>query len=185
MEPTATIISPEKLMLLVTIRRRPGRKKPIWERSDSELTPKERRKRDKSLQLVYYMRRGLSPAKASKLAGIDIAAAQKNTNAFRRTRSGWRVKKVDHVPRVRVICENGCKRIVEIRGSRTASLIGTYFNRVGRFMETRNFNLLKFLRRKTFRDSKGKLHRLETNPYFIIALMAKEPHPEFLYGHSW
>jgi hypothetical protein len=131
------------------------------------------------------MRKGLSLARASKLAGIDITTAQKNTNAFRRTRSGWRVKKDDQVPRVRVIYENGWKRIVEIRGSRTASLIGTYFNRVGRFMETRNFNLLKFLRRKTFRDSKGKRHVLETRELMVITLMAMEPRPEFLYGHSW
>lgn len=116
--------------------------------------------------------------KASKQVGIDLATAHKNLNGFRKTRDGWRPKKVDHVPRQMVIYEGFRKEIVEISDSRIASLIGVYHNKVGRSMKTKNFNLLK-LRKKTFKDCKGKRHVLQTDLLIVIALKKKESHPEF------
>lgn len=77
-----------------------------------------------------------------------------------------------------VIYEGFRKEIVEISDSRIASLIGVYHNKVGRSMKTKNFNLLK-LRKKTFKDCKGKRHVLQTDLLIVIALKKKESHPEF------
>jgi hypothetical protein len=122
--------------------------------------------------------------KASKQVGIDLATAHKNLDAFRKTRDGWRPKKVDHVSRQMVIYEGFCKEIVEISDSRIASLIAVYHNKVGQYMKTKNEKFLK-LRKKTFRDSKGKRHVLQTHPLKVIELKAIEPHPESFQIYIW
>jgi hypothetical protein len=176
--PPATITSSRKLMLLVTNTRR---KKPIHERRDCELTPKQRRRREKCLRYVSLRRRGLNRTAASKWAGVGFDTAQRNTNAFYKTHGRWRLRKVDHVPRQMVIYEDARKQIVEISDSRIANLISDYHNRIGQYMKTRNIDLLRLLRRKTFRDRKGKRHRLETRLLIVIALKAMERHPEFFH----
>jgi hypothetical protein len=136
------------------------------------------------------MRKGLSPAQASALAGISVSMARKNTNAFYRIRGHWRVKEVDHVPRQMVIYEDFgkdfWKEIVEVSDSRTASQIGEYHNNVKQYANTYSSKWLrKLLRRKTIRDSNGKRHRLETRPLAILALKAMEPRPEQFEVYIW
>jgi hypothetical protein len=128
------------------------------------------------------MRKGLSPAQASALAGISVSMARKNTNAFVRKHRRWYVKKVDHVPRQMMIYENARKVFVEINDSRVATLIGKYHNYISQYLNTRDSKWLrKLLRKKTIRDSKGKRHRLETRLLIIIALEKMKPRREIFH----
>ena len=83
------------------------------------------------------------------------------------------------MPRNLIIYEKGRKVIVEVTDSRIASLIGEYHNRMKHFLETGRSRFLKELRRKRFKDSKGRTHTLETRPKVILEIKAREPTSEF------
>lgn len=102
-----------------------------------------------------------------------------HTNAFRKVRGRWTVKKSDHIPRVMVIYEHGRKIPVEIASSRTASTIGAYHNTVKLYLNTGKSSFLREFRKRRFKDAKGRMHTLETNPKVIYRLAQQEPTPEF------
>jgi hypothetical protein len=78
-----------------------------------------------------------------------------------------------------IIYERGRKIIVETASSKTASLIGEYHNRVKQFLDTGRSSFLREVPRKRFRDIKGRIHTLETNPNAVLVIKAREPTPEF------
>jgi predicted DNA-binding protein (UPF0251 family) len=153
---------------------------PICKRTHQQLTPMQRRIREKSLEALSLVRRErLSLRETTRHVGLDSETIRNNTNAFRKIHGRWRAKPFDRIPRTMVIYEKGRKVIVEIADSRTASLIGEYHNRVKQFLETGRSSFLRKLPRKRFRDIKGKTHTLETDPKAIFRIKSREPTPEF------
>jgi hypothetical protein len=84
-----------------------------------------------------------------------------------------------------IVYEKGRKVIVEVADSRIASLIGEYHNRVKQFLETGKTSFLRELPRKRFKDIKGRVHTLETDPKGVFAIKQREPTPEFFEIYCW
>jgi hypothetical protein len=63
--------------------------------------------------------------------------------------------------------EDGRERVVTVRGSKTASLIGKYDRDVRTFLEdpARDPSILQKWKGRTFRDAAGNIHTFETDPY--------------------
>lgn len=149
-------------------------------RKGRRLTPEEKQIRQNALNALALVRRKkYSLLKASKTVGLPKKLVSTVTNAFRKVDNRWKPKQYDRIPRSMVIYEKGRKRIVEITDSRNASLIGKYHSRVKQFLETGDSSHLKTLRRKQFKDSKRRIHVLETRPEKIYDIKSREAEPEF------
>jgi len=100
------------------------KEKPVYKRSWSELTRRERILREKSLDVLRKVRNGRSLSKTSRELHIKPETVLKHTNAFIKSKRKWIAKSQDRISRVMSIYENGKKEWIEIRDSRTASKIG-------------------------------------------------------------
>ncbi len=165
-------------------RRRPKAKRrhrlPLWKRTNQQRTPQQRHEREKSLEALSLVRREkLSLREASKRVGLGPQTVKDNTGAFRRVRGRWKAKSFDRIPRAMITYERGRKIIVQVGDSRTASLIGEYHNRVKQFLETGRSSILTEFPRKRLKDTRGRVHVLETNPKNVLKIKAREAKPEF------
>ncbi len=152
--------------------------KPIYKRSWSELTNIERTSREKSLEVLSKVRKGESLAKASKELHTSPKTVIKNTNVFKKVNNKWVAKKQDKISRLMDIYENGKQEWIEVKDSRTASIIGRYNSAVKEFLRTGNADILKQFR-KPIKDSKGNIHYFETDPEKIIEIIETQEEPEF------
>lgn len=156
------------------------RRIPLSKRTSKQLTPRQRRTREKSLETLSLVRREkLSLTEASRRVDVDPKTVRKNTRAFYKRQDRWRAKPFDRIPRFMWIYEKGRKVSVEIASSKTASLIGKYHNLVKQFLDTGKSSVLKKLPRKNFQDIQGRLHELETRPKTIFRIKQRETKPEF------
>jgi hypothetical protein len=154
------------------------KQEPIYKRSWSSITKRERNLREKSLEVLRKVRNGQSFSKASKKLHIRPETVIKNTNAFRKSKGKWIAKSQDRISRVMSIYENGQQQWIETRDSRTASKIGKYNSAVNEFLRTGNEDVLKPLK-KPFKDSNGKLHYFETDPDKLYEIAESQEEPEF------
>jgi hypothetical protein len=69
--------------------------------------------------------------------------------------------------------EDGRRRAVTVRGSKTASLIGKYDRDVETFLKSRAPSVLKKWERRTFIDAYGKVHTFETDPARILSAVER------------
>jgi len=154
------------------------KEKPVYKRSWSELTRRERILREKSLDVLRKVRNGQSLSKASKELHIKPETVIKNTNAFIKSKGKWIAKSQDKISRVMGIYENGQQKWIEIKDSRIASRIGKYNSAVNQFLRTGNEDILKqFI--KPFKDNKGNLHFFETDPDKLNEIAESQEEPEF------
>ena len=151
---------------------------PVYKRSWSEITKRELRIREKSLDVLRKVRNGQSLSSASKELHIRPETVIKNTGAFRKIRGKWIAKSQDHISRIMSIYENGKQSWTEIRDSRTASRIGKYNSAVNEFLRTGNVKVLKPFN-KPFKDANGKLHYFEINPDKLYEIAEQQEEPEF------
>lgn len=91
----------------------------------------------------------------------------------------WQVKKIDKVPRVMKINENGKEISIQINDSRTASVIGRYANATKLLLNNGDMKQLKKFRNKKIKDVNGNIHTLETNLTRIIEINQKIEDREF------
>jgi len=152
--------------------------KPVFKRSWSELTRRERSLRERSLEVLSKVRNGKSLSEASRELHTNPETVIKNTNAFRKSKGKWVAKSQDRISRVMGIYENGKQEWIEIKDSRTASRIGKYNSAVKEFLRTGNKDILKPFK-KPFKDAKGKLHYFETNPEKLYEIAESQEEPEF------
>ena len=151
---------------------------PVYKRSWSEITKRELRIREKSLDVLRKVRNGQSLSSASKELHIRPETVIKNTGAFKKVKGKWIAKSQDRISRIMSIYENGKQSWIEIRDSRTASRIGKYNSAVNEFLRTGNTNVMKPFR-KPFRDAQGKLHYFEIDPDKLYEIAEQQEEPEF------
>jgi len=152
--------------------------KPVYKRSWYDLSKRELRLREQSLDVLSKVRNGKSLYEASKEIGIEPKAVVKNTNAFKKVNGKWIAKSQDRISRVMGIYEKGKQEWIEIKDSRIASKIGKYNSAVNEFLRTGNKDVLKPFK-KPFKDAKGKLHYFETNPEKLYEIAESQEEPEF------
>ena len=152
--------------------------RPVYERSWSEITKRELRIREKSLEVLRKVRNGKSLTEASKELHTTPETVIKNTGAFRKVKGKWIAKSQDRISRIMSIYENGKQSWIDVRDSRTASRIGKYNSAVNEFLRTDNTNLMKPFR-KPFMDAQGKLHYFEIDPDKLYEIVEQQEEPEF------
>lgn len=149
-----------------------GKTIPIYRKAWSELSEKQKSRRERSLSVIKEARR----RKATSLSEIalehktSLRTVQNNTNALRKINGRWQVKKRDRIHRSMIINENGKAISIETNDSRNASIIGRYHNAIKQYTKHGKTAQLSKLSKKKVRDSKGNLHTLETNLEVILKI---------------
>jgi len=148
---------------------------PAYKKTWSELSEKQKARRENSLSVIKEARRRktTSLSEIAKEHKTSVRVVQNNTNALRKTNDRWQVKKRDRIHRSMIINENGKPVSIEINDSRTASIIGRYQNAIKQLVTQGKTTQLSKLSKKKVRDSKGNLHSLETNPEAILKIQER------------
>lgn len=154
---------------------------PLYKRPWNKLTPRQKMLREKSLSVVNELRNSKTKTiqQAARENSVSVNTVLKHTNGFKKINNKLIVKKWDRIPRVMRINTDGKEKSIEIKDSRTASVVGRYHNAVKQFLNTGDKTKLQKFRSKKVKDSKGKLHKLETNPEEIIRINQRIEEPEF------
>ena len=154
---------------------------PLHKRPWKKLSPRQKLLREKSLVVLTEMRNSKTKTlpQAANDNDITVKNVIKHTNGFKKVNGKLVVKRWDGIKRVMRINSNGEEKSVEIRDSRTASVVGRYHNAVKQFLNTGDKTTLSKFRNKKVKDSKGKLHKLETNSDEIIRINQRIEEPEF------
>ena len=154
---------------------------PLHKRPWKKLSPRQKLLREKSLTVLSEMRN--TKNKTLQQSANDNGIAPKNvikhTNGFKNVNGKPVVKRWDRIKRVMRVNSDGKEKSVEIKDSRTASVVGRYHNAVKQFLNTGDKTKLSKFRNKKVKDSSEKLHRLETNPEKIIRINQRIEEPEF------
>ena len=154
---------------------------PLYKRPWRKLTPRQKLLREKSLSVVSELRNSKNKTlpQAANDNDISVKNVIKHTNGFKKVNGKPVVKRWDRIKRIMRINTNGKEKSVEIRDSRTASVVGRYHNAVKQFLNTGDKSKLSKFKSKKVKDSKGRLHRFETNPDEIIRINQRIEEPEF------
>ena len=154
---------------------------PLHKRPWRKLSPRQKLLREKSLAVLTEMRNSKTKTlpQAANDNYITVKNVIKHTNGFKKTNGKLVVKRWDRINRVMRINSSGEEKSVEIRDSRTASVVGRYHNAVKQFLNSGDKTKLSKFKNKKVKDSKGKLHKLETNSDEIIRINQRIEEPEF------
>ena len=154
---------------------------PLFQRPWKKLSPRQKLLREKSLTVLSELRntKGKTISQAANDNNITVKNVIKHTNGFKKVNGKPVVKRWDRIKRVMRINSGGKEKSVEIKDSRTASVVGRYHNAVKQFLNTGDRTKLSKFRNKKVKDSSGKLHRLEINPEEIIRINQRIEEPEF------
>ena len=154
---------------------------PLFQRPWKKLSPRQKLLREKSLTVLSELRNTKSKtiSQAANDNNITIKNVIKHTNGFKNVNGKPVVKRWDRIKRMMRVNTDGQEKSVEVKDSRTASVVGRYHNAVKQFLNTGDKSKLSKFRNKKVKDSKGKLHRLETRPDEIIRINQRIEEPEF------
>jgi transposase-like protein len=140
----------------------------------SFLTPKERARRQRSLEVLSKVRRGEgSLSKVARALGVAPKTVRRASGAFRKRGGRWIATRTDKVQRYLKSYENGERIEVLISDSRTASLLSRYAHAVATYLETGDPRDLRGFEGKTYKDAFGKVHTFETRPEAIRAIIER------------
>jgi hypothetical protein len=146
-------------------------KVPLWSRPDRALTPRQRAQKARFLRALSLARRGKETLEGNLSAqGIDLGQVLKKTDAVKKVRGKLLPRTHDRIPRSLKFYEKGKLVHAEVANSQVASDIGRYWNTIAELTETGKSRSLRTLRRRRFKDLKGRFHLLEKNPKIILEL---------------
>jgi len=159
---------------------------PLYKRPWRKLSPRQKLLREKSLAVISELRNTKNKTLPQAANNNDISAKNviKHTNGFKKVNGKSVVKRWDRIKRMMRVNTKGKEKSIEIRDSRTASVVGRYHNAVKQFLNTGDKSKLSKFRNKKIKDSNGKLHRLETNPDEIIRINQRIEEPEYYEVYS-
>ena len=154
---------------------------PLHKRPWRKLTPRQKMLREKSLSVVNELRNSKTKTlpQVANENNISVNTVLRHTKGFKKINGKLVVKRWDRIHRLMRINTDGKEKSVEIVDSRTASVVGRYHNVVKQFLNTGDKTKLQKFRNKRVKDSKGKLHKLETDPQKIIRINERIEEPEF------
>ena len=154
---------------------------PLHKRPWSKLTSRQKMLREKSLAVISELRNTKTKTlpQAAKDNDITVQNVIKHTNGFKKLHGRLVTKKWDRISRPMRINTDGRDTSVEIRDSRTASVVGRYHNAVKHFLNTGDKTKLVKFRNKKVKDANGNIHKLETDPTKIISINERIEEPEF------
>ena len=158
--------------------RRLMRSRQVGQRPLSLLSPYQRTRRETSLRVLARSRRFGEPlSKAARAAHTTPETVRRylGRSGYRKVGSRWRPTRSDSFLRRMAFYEDGRRRAVNVRGSRTASRIGKYNRDVRTFLEdpARDPSVLKRWEGRTFIDAYGNVHTFETNPARILSAVER------------
>lgn len=154
--------------------------KPLYDRSWSVLSSKERLVRERALEVLSSARKTHeSLSGLAKKHGLAVKTVLRVTNGFRKARGRWKAKPTDHISRIMAINERGRGIFIEVRDSRQASLIGQYNAAVRQYLNTGNRKPLAKFKGKRVKDANGKFHVLETSPTAVRDIAEQREEAEF------
>ena len=139
--------------------------------------------RERSLDALALQRRGYSHTRAAHLARTDPRTIRRQVGSALRKEGGrWAPRPFDRIPREMTVLTPSGPKVVTVRDSRTASLLGEHANAVATYIETGDEEPLRRLKRRVIRI-RGQPIVLETDPVRLDRLAAGgELHFE-LYRH--
>ena len=154
---------------------------PLHKRPWRKLSPRQKLLREKSLAVLTELRNSKTKTlpQAANDHNITVKNVIRHANGFKKTNGKLVVKRWDRINRVMRVNSNGEEKSIEIRDSRTASVVGRYHNAVKQFLNSGDKTKLSKFKNKKVKDSKGKLHKLETDPDEIIRINQRIEEPEF------
>ena len=149
--------------------RRLMRSRQVGQRPLSLLSPYQRAKRETALRVLGRSRRFNEPlSKAARDAHTAPETLRRylGRSGFRKAGGRWKPTKTDSFLRRMAFYEDGRRKAVTVRGSKTASKIGKYNHDVRTSLENpaRDPSVLKKWERRTFLDTEGRVHTFETDP---------------------
>ena len=158
--------------------RRLMRSRPAGQRPLSLLSPYQRAKRETSLRVLARSRRFNEPlSNAAREAHVSPETVRRylGRSGFRKAGGRWKPTKTDSFLRRMAFYEDGRRKAVTVRGSKTASRIGNYNRDVRSFLEdpARDPSVLKKWEGRTFDDAYGNIHTLETDPARILSAVER------------
>src|SRR5437899_11346749 len=125
---------------------------PIYRRSESSLTKKQKLLRERSLVVLSQSRKtGKSPTRIARQIGISFRTVQNHTHAFKKVNAKLIPKKFDKIQRTMLTAENGKLRSITVSDSRHARTIEMYHNAVKQYLNTSNTSKLKKFTKKRIR----------------------------------
>ena len=158
--------------------RRLMRSRPVGQRPPSLLSPYQRAKRETSLRVLARSRRFGEPlSKAAREAHTTPETVRRylGRSGFRKAGRRWKPTKTDSFLRRMAFYEDGRRKAVTVRGSKTASQIGKYNRDVRTFLEdpARDPSVLRKWEGRTFVDARGRVHTFETDPARILSAIER------------
>jgi hypothetical protein len=154
------------------------RRRPVAQRPLALLGPRQRAKRETALRVLGRSRRFGEPlSKATRDAHTTPETVRRylGRSGFRKVGGRWNPTRSDSLLRRMAFYEDGRRRTVTIRGSKTASLLGRYNGDVRTFLEdpARDSAVLRKWEGRTFVDVYGTVHTFETDPAQILSAVER------------
>jgi hypothetical protein len=115
--------------------------------------------------------------KQSKLSKKEIL--QYVGSAFRKKGRVWVASKTDNLQRPMLIFSNGKRKSIIVKDSKNASIIGNYFDAIGRYREHNDITKLKKFEGVKVYDKNGNSYILETDINEIIKIYERIEDVEF------
>jgi len=151
-----------------------------WQIDLDTLTPRSASKYDDSLEVLRLMRQGYKIKDASNEVGISPTTVKKYVGlALKKKDNVLVAKSSDSLLRKMRIYEDGQEKWIQARGRKNASIIGQYHSAVGRRVDKNERNALELFKKIKIRDTKGKVHILETDSENIFDIFDRREEPEF------
>jgi hypothetical protein len=154
---------------LSAVRRAPPYRVPL-----AHLSPRERVQRQRALSVVSESRRGKgSLTKLARAERISPRTVRRATGTFRKKGGRWVPTKSDRIQRWLKSYEDGRRVEVLIDDSRTATLLSKYAHAVSQYLVTRDPELFRPFRGKTYKDAFWIEHTFETRPETVLAAVER------------
>jgi hypothetical protein len=128
------------------------------------MSPKDQQTWDSVAHVISRIRDGVSLAGASKEFGISASTVfALGRPALRKKNGKYVATKTDRLLRVLPILKRTGKQVIATRGSRQASLIGSYWAAVQKYVQTGDDSALLKFKKTRIVDASGRRHRLLTD----------------------
>lgn len=154
------------------------RSRPVAQRPLSLLGPRQRAKRETALRVLGRSRRFSEPlSKAARDAHTTPETIRRylGRSGYRKIGGRYQPTRSDSLVRRMSFYEDGRRRAVTIRGSKTASMLGRYNRDVRTFLEdpARDPSVLKKWEGRTFADARGSVHTFEADDAKILSAVER------------